>query len=218
MAMFTMAAFRLMPAISRIASYMGHIRFGGAALDTIHRDLTMNTGAEESETVDLAPIAFDRHLRIDEVWFRYSESGADVLKGVSLEISRGASIALIGPSGAGKTTLADLILGLYTRRTPNPLGRVRHLQKPARLAADRELIPQKVFILTRQSANIALGRNHADIDQDKLARILDQSQLTETVSEMPQATRRRWASWREDLRWRRSVSGSPDRSMPTPTS
>ena len=188
MAMFTMAAFRLMPAISRIASYMGHIRFGGAALDTIYRDLTMDTGAEESETVDLAPIAFDQHLRIEEVWFRYSESGADVLKGVSLEISRGASIALIGPSGAGKTTLADLILGLYTPTHGRILSDRSDIAKsPQGWRRMVSCIPQKVFILDAPVwANIALGRNHADIDQDKLARILDQSQLTETVSEMPQ--------------------------------
>jgi len=188
MAMFSMAAFRLMPAVSRIASYMGHISFGGAALTTIHNDL-MGPGPPVRNHADAAKVPamkFDDRLSIENVSFRYAGADQDTLKNISIQIPRGASVALVGPSGAGKTTLADLILGLYQPTegviladgvdvSTNPEGWRRIVS----------CIPQRVFMLDAPVwANIALGRRADEIDPERMKQILKKSQLSETVAAM----------------------------------
>ena len=188
MAMFSMAGFRLMPAISRIASYMGHISFGGAALTTIHNDL-MGPGLPARNPADAAKVPamkFDDRLSIDNVSFRYAGAEQDTLKNVSIELPRGASVALVGPSGAGKTTLADLILGLY-RPTEGVIlaDGVDVSTNPDGWRRIVSCIPQRVFMLDAPVwANIALGRRPDEIDPERMKQILQKSQLSETVAAM----------------------------------
>lgn len=188
MAMFSMAAFRLMPAVSRIASYMGHISFGGAALTTIHNDLT-GLGPSVYDHADAAAVpamAFREKLTIDNVSFRYTGTDKDTLKNVSIDIPRGASVALVGPSGAGKTTLADLILGLYRPTDGGILADgVDVGTNPNGWRRVVSCIPQRVFMLDAPVwANIALGRRSDEIDPERMSQILQKSQLSDTVAAM----------------------------------
>lgn len=188
MAMFSMAAFRLMPAVSRIASYMGHISFGGAALTIIHNDLT-GPGPSVHDHADAAKIPamiFDKKLSIENLSFRYAGADEDTLKNVSINIPRGSSVALVGPSGAGKTTLADLILGLYRPTGGSILADgVDVGTNPNGWRGVVSCIPQRVFMLDAPVwANIALGQRSDEIDPERMTQILQKSQLSETVAAM----------------------------------
>jgi ATP-binding cassette subfamily B protein/ATP-binding cassette subfamily C protein len=66
----------------------------------------------ETDTEGCTPVAFTKSIRGEGLWFRYIKGG-DVIKDISLEITRGEKIAFVGESGSGKTTLVDLLIGIY---------------------------------------------------------------------------------------------------------
>ena len=70
--------------------------------------------AEETGDADCGPIPFEHSIEFRDVSFAYKDSGEDVLKGVSFRLEKGSTTALVGRSGAGKSTIADLLLGFLT--------------------------------------------------------------------------------------------------------
>ena len=120
MGLFAMAAFRLMPSINRMVSAITSIKYNYPALDIIYEDLLIN---EENELVvnkninlnkqqDVINRTFHRGIKLENVFYRYPNQLEYNIYDVSLEIPVGKSVAFVGPSGAGKTTIVDIILGL----------------------------------------------------------------------------------------------------------
>ncbi len=70
--------------------------------------------AEETVDADCSPLAFEKDIEFRNVSFAYQNSGEEVLKGVSFRLLKGSVTALVGRSGAGKSTIADLLLGFLT--------------------------------------------------------------------------------------------------------
>ncbi len=82
-----------------------------------HEKLTeafQTLSAEETGDADCTPMPFEREIEFRDVSFAYQNSGEEVLKGVSFRLQKGAMTALVGRSGAGKSTIADLLLGFLT--------------------------------------------------------------------------------------------------------
>jgi subfamily B ATP-binding cassette protein MsbA len=129
-----------------------------------------NDVREPARASTLAP--FTRAIRFEEVWFRYGSE--DVLRGISLEIGRGETVALVGPSGAGKTSLANLLPRLYDPTA----GRITIDETDIRsvsLASLRKqiaLVPQELVLFNGTArTNIAYGREEAtDADVTAAAR------------------------------------------------
>ena len=70
--------------------------------------------AEENGDADCPPMAFENRIEFRNVSFAYQNGGEDVLRGVSFTLEKGSATALVGRSGAGKSTIADLLLGFLT--------------------------------------------------------------------------------------------------------
>lgn len=83
-----------------------------ALLLTVYAELTSCEVGTATEPLRPAP-TLRRGVRLRDVWFRYSDEGPWVLKGVDLDIPVGTSVAVVGANGAGKSTLAKLLCGLY---------------------------------------------------------------------------------------------------------
>jgi ATP-binding cassette subfamily C protein len=126
-------------------------------------------------------------LTIEGVTFRYATAKAATLSDVSLHIDRGAYVALIGPSGAGKTTLVDLILGLVAPEK----GVVEIDGEPPHVLRDRSpgiisYVPQKPGMVSGSIAeNIALGIPPEDVDPALLQRVVDEAYLREFIDSLP---------------------------------
>jgi ATP-binding cassette subfamily C protein len=119
--------------------------------------------------------------------FRYSGSPRDAISDVTLSIAAGSYAALIGPSGAGKTTLVDLLLGLVVPsdgtvriggRAPDELRD----SSPGVLS----YVPQKPGMVSGTIAqNIALGVEPGEVDLSLLERVIDDSFLRELIDSLP---------------------------------
>lgn len=196
---FAMASIRLMPAASNLIGAINGIRYANYAVDKIYFDL------KELETLNPAPrsllpstkadeksgyqrvLPFKKHIVLDEVVYSYPTSTGNALNQVSLHISRGQSIGLIGRSGAGKTTMVDVILGLLTPQKGDI--RVDGVSIYDDIRAWQNLVgyvPQSIFLMDDTlEKNIAFGVPEHSIDRQRLQAALEAAQLMELVEQLP---------------------------------
>lgn len=184
--MVTAAAFRLIPASNRILITVQQLRYGRPIVDALYREFNDNPVASPAAP-DKAAAPMRRRLRLENVAFRYPGRPQDVFSSVSLEIGRGQTVAIIGPSGAGKTTLIDLILGLLEPSAGRILVDDRDLKSIVR-PWQRTIgyIPQQIY-LTDESLrrNVAFGIADDAIDEKAIDRAVERAQLRELIASLP---------------------------------
>jgi len=179
------AGFRLVPSANRISRNIGSLKVGRPYLDAVDEDLrTIEAFGTAGGGGDAGGPPFASAIRFDDVSYAYDADGPPVLQGVTLEIRRGESIGVVGPTGAGKSTLIDLLLGLLqptegciTIDGRDLAGRGRWWQQQI------GYVPQ-TFALFDDTLrrNIAFGIPDDEIDEERLLRAVRTAQLDEVVS------------------------------------
>lgn len=157
-ALYAFAGLRLLPAIQTIYQSIAVIRFNGPALDALYTDLM-----EAEHTTDLKatdPLPLTREIALERAHFAYPEAGRPALSNISLTIPVRSTVGFVGATGAGKSTIVDLILGLLEPQqgvlkvdgTVITRKNVRAWQRSV------GYVPQQIFLADESvSANIALG-------------------------------------------------------------
>lgn len=191
MGLFGLCLLRIMPSFNRMAGQFNALRFGTAALDNIFDDL-ISLEQDDAPVVEttVQPLRLRETLELRNVGFSYATTTATaaVLSDINLTIRLGESVAFVGVSGAGKTTLADLLLGIFTPTTGDILvdgvsivGNRRAWQQST------AYIPQEVFMVEETlRGNITFGLPDSEIDEIQLAQAVEMSQLSEVVAMLPQ--------------------------------
>ena len=124
----------------------------------------------------------------DDVSFTHLDKQEPTIRGVSLTIEPGGYVAIIGPSGAGKTTLVDLLLGLYAPQSGSILvdgvdPRVLRDESPGLIS----YVPQRPGLVSGSIANnVALGEAVFEIDEDGVRDALRKAQLLDFVESLPE--------------------------------
>ena len=188
LALYGAAGFRLMPSLHRITGSFGQIRYSRPILTAVAADIRALDAAPAPEAHPDA-LPFSGGLRFENVGFRYSEDERPVVRDVSFALARNRSMALVGPTGAGKTTLVDLAMGLLQPTEGRILVDGVALSPALAPAWRRNVgyVPQDTFLLDRSVAeNIAFGVDEADIDMTAVAHAARLANLHEFVtSELP---------------------------------
>lgn len=184
-ALVGVAGFRILPSVVRMMAAINIVRGAVPTLDVIEPDLLEANKADVAVVpTPVARLPLKVGLELRDVHFRYEGTDQDVLKEVSLQIPTGSSLALIGGSGAGKTTLVDLILGLHrpTRGSVLADGEDVHASL-ASWQAGLAMVPQDVFLLDESLRdNIRFSATlHTDPDH-LMAKVLAQAQLEDVVA------------------------------------
>lgn len=184
LSVFAIAAFRMLPSFNRITNNINIIMFNRTAVDKIYQDLKQaeeHTALKESRGNE--EMSFEKEISVEHVTFTYPQANSPVLEDASLVIPKNKSVAFIGPSGAGKTTLADLILGILEPQRGMIVVDRTDIQTA--MGAWHEkigYIPQSIYIMDDTLRNnVAFGIDEDDIDDDKIWRALDEAQLKEFV-------------------------------------
>jgi len=185
MGVLAAAAVRLMPSVNRILSSITAIRHFYPALEVVadeFRAIQEPPRLSTSETLQSAP--WDA-LRFDDVSYRYPGATKDAVSNVTFEIRSGESVALVGRSGSGKTTIADLLLGLLTPTA----GRIALDESSSGgTYADRLVmgyVPQPSYLLDESvRRNVAFGVEETEIDDERVSESLDSVQMKEVVQAM----------------------------------
>lgn len=189
---FVVAAYRLLPSFNRITEYLGAIAYQKPAVTAIYNDLKEiedygEKDFDDDNTINIKPLSLNHSISIKNISFHYPDSNKLILDNVSFDIMKNTSVAFIGQSGAGKTTLADLILGVLTPTD----GSVRADDQDVNALLDNwhrtiGYIPQNIYLMDDTiAANIAFGIPEEKIDYKKLDRAVERAQLIETIKELP---------------------------------
>lgn len=183
---FGAAAIRVVPSINQIALGITNIR---SDLHSIHLLCADIENLKDEEFLDLnkestkKDVSFES-IELRNVEFSYSGAKKKSLNGISLKIKRGECIGVIGSSGAGKTTLIDVLLGLLEPQKGNVFLNGSKLNENfGTLRKQIAYLPQQIFLIDNTlKANIALGVKEEDIDEKKVYSAIEQVHLTELVA------------------------------------
>jgi len=188
--LYAFAGYRLLPALHQVFDGWAALRYSAASLDLVLRDLEMEKDAgPASPPSDRPPLPFHRELMLADVAYRYPGAADWAVRGLSLKIVKNMSVALVGPTGCGKTTVIDLLMGLL----PAAEGRLvvdgvtvedSNVTQWQRLVGH---VAQQIFLFDDTVArNIAFGIPESRIDMEKVERAARVARLHDFVAELPQ--------------------------------
>ncbi|WP_431800750.1 ABC transporter ATP-binding protein [Halobacillus andaensis] len=195
MALCAMAAFRLMPSITRVVSMITTIRYSQPALSVVYDDLFLNKDDSTDITLDTKTVginkgekSFNDVIELKNVYYRYPEQNNYSVENVSLTIPIGQSVAFVGQSGAGKTTLVDIILGLLKPEKGQVTVDGKNLAQQRSIWQQKiGYIPQSIYLSDDTiRGNVAFGIEGKSIDDNEVWRALKQAQLMEFVKDLPE--------------------------------
>lgn len=170
-ALYAFAGFRLLPAIQTVYQSIVTLRFEAPALEALHDELMQDK--HHRELKETGRLHLNRKIELDGVDFRYPNAKKDALHNISLTIRSGSRVAFVGTSGAGKSTIVDLILGLVEPRSGSlVVDETKITTKNAR-SWQRSIgyVPQQIFLTDESvAANIALGLSLEAIDMEAVER------------------------------------------------
>lgn len=186
---YTLAAYRILPALQQIFNSVTTFRFYRPSLDVMERSLsTLAQTAESAKGEDLKPVSLDSSLELRSVGFTYPDSQEPVLNDLNILIQEGQSVALVGPTGSGKSTIIDIIVGLL-RPTTGFLALDGKELEGAQIPAWQGLIgyvPQRIYLSDDTVArNIALGVEGEEIDSARLDAAARTAQLHDFIGSLP---------------------------------
>jgi ATP-binding cassette subfamily C protein len=184
---FAFAGYRLMPALQDIFYSVTTFKFNKVVLNKIHRDMTERvfidrSVADKHEGIKAMP--FEKEIELRNICFSYPNNNREVLKDICLNIKKNNYVALIGSTGSGKTTLVDLILGLFApERGTFKIddmeindGNIKSWQ------ANLGYVPQQIYLSDDTIArNIAFGLPDEKIDMDQVKRVAQMANLDDFV-------------------------------------
>ncbi len=190
------AAARLLPSANRINNYLTSIAYFEPFLDNVSDNLQMEIhdesisyNSEDYRTkvkVDKLPVR--KTIRMEDITYKYPNTDKLILNKATMEIPVGKSVGIVGTSGAGKTTIVDVLLGLLEPEegriladgvdvNTNYTGWLKNIG----------YIPQTIFMTDSTiRKNVAFGVPDEEIDDNKVWQALKEAALDEFVKELPE--------------------------------
>lgn len=195
---FAVAAVRLMPCASRVSTYMANIAYYRPALDYVYDNIDLpkflmqkeelQKKLQQNEEENTKPIKLQQEIMIQDISFHYPNTEKLIFDHASMTIHKGESIGIVGPSGAGKTTVVDILLGLLDAQEGEILCDGINVKKDyAAWLANIGYIPQSISLIDDTiRANVAFGYIPGSFSEEQVWKVLEEAQLKEFVEQLPE--------------------------------
>lgn len=179
LAAFAVAAFRLLPSVGRINEHVTGIMYAAPSIELVYHDLKEVQDIKHLEDSEEGEVQLENEIVIKDVCYHYPDSEENVINYANFSIKKGQTIALIGESGAGKTTMADIILGLLTPQYGKiKADRVDIFKNMDIWHHSIGYIPQTIYLSDDTIRNnVAFGVDEELIDDEAVESALKKAQL-----------------------------------------
>ena len=191
LSVFLAAGSRIAPAVLRIQQGSLQIRsnLGQAAptLDLVDSMLDVKPVERVSDEVDVSHVGFIADVELSQVSLTYPGKSARAISEITLKIPQGSITAFVGPSGAGKTTVVDVLLGVLHPDSGNvKISGLPPLETISRWSGAISYVPQDVIISNGTvRENISLGFPAQVVTDDLIWSAIEVAQLSEFVRQLP---------------------------------
>jgi ABC-type multidrug transport system fused ATPase/permease subunit len=188
-----LAGYRLLPSLQLLYSQLSSISSVRHAVDEVYdefvaaeTDGSVLPGTSRDGLIPVMPFHWNDAISLREVSFRYPGGSRPALEGLSLIIPKNSSVGVIGPTGSGKSTFVDLLLGLYQPAGGEILidGRALTPELVPSWQASIGYVPQDIFLIDDTIArNIAFGLQDNEIDSVRLREACAMAQILDFIEE-----------------------------------
>ena len=189
---FAIAAIRLMPRANSVNGHINSITFNKPSLEALYEDLTESDREEAERQKEIEEkkkqnrkvnIGEERNIFAKNITYTYPNKNEPVLRNVSVTVNAGESVGIVGLTGAGKTTLVDIILGLLKPQEGTVCyGALDIHEDYMEWQKHIGYIPQVIYLVDDTIRNnVALGVEEDKIDEDAIWRALENAQLADFV-------------------------------------
>jgi ATP-binding cassette subfamily C protein len=187
--LYAYAGFRLVPSANRITRNLNCIRGGRPFVRDLETDVLLlaRDSSRQQHARPSDALSFARTITFDNVSYVYANSRLRAVDNINLEIRRGESIGILGPTGSGKSTLVALLLGLLEPTSGCVLVDGRDIREASReWRRHIGYVPQEFYLLDESvRSNIAFGVADDQIDAERLRRAVRLAQLDEVIASLP---------------------------------
>lgn len=191
LSVFMAASTRISPAILRLQQGAINIKSSvgsaGPTLDLIEELEELDASRENVDELHFDHEGFSGDIKLENVTLTYPTKAVPAVKNISLQINKGQVVSFVGPSGAGKTTIIDIILGVLEPDSGSVLIQSKKpLDSIRRWPGAIGYVPQDVMISNgtiRQ--NVCLGYSSTEVPESAIWQALEVAQLADFVKDLP---------------------------------
>mgnify|MGYP004608798731 FL=1 len=192
-ATFGVAAIRVLPSVNRINTYITEIAYATPSLNFVYENLQqgMKTDAmlaERKANSQKEKLKLDDKIELNHISFHYPDSDKNIFTDAHMVVPRGKSVGIMGSSGAGKSTIVDILLGLlHAQEGQITCDGVDIFKNYESWLAQIGYIPQSIYLIDESiRENIAFGIDADKIDEKRIWEVLEEAQLKEFIEELPE--------------------------------
>lgn len=185
------AALRILPCVNRINTHFAEIAYRKAKLNAVYDYFQQSQQAGEMSPVqhndETMPHTFQDCIQVDHITYTYPDTEKKIFEDACLTIRKGQSVGIKGASGAGKTTLVDILLGLLNPQEGRILCDGRNIfDNHSSWLANIGYIPQSIYLINRSIRdNVAFAIKPSEIDDNRVWDVLSEAQLDDFVKKLP---------------------------------
>ena len=193
LSLYAFAAYRIIPALNRLFNSTATVYYNIAIVDKIYEDMieiTLPKKIQPKPDANKPELSFNRNIKLQNIRFSYHDSSCEVINNINLTIPKNNVIGLAGPTGCGKTTLVDIILGLLKPQKGKILVDDIEINDENIIIWQRKIgyVPQEIYLSDDSiSKNIAFGVPEKEISDEQVQYVAQIAAIDNFIeNELPQ--------------------------------
>ncbi len=193
LATFVVAAWKMVPGVNRINTYLTDIAYQKPCLDYVYENLNINALSQKDNPTIQArnpeqKIELKKEIALTDIVYAYPNTEKYIFNHADMKIPYGKSVGIMGASGAGKSTIVDILLGLLKIQEGKiTCDGIDVFENYPAWLSQIGYIPQSIYLVDEPIRNnIAFGIDEDEIDDERIWQVLEEAQLKEFIQTLPE--------------------------------